>query len=195
MAVKYKQLIRDQRVSISTLHNLGVSMRQIALSVGIDPGTVSREIKRNKCKETGIYLFNQAQKQSKQRRIETNKNQLTKIIRGSRLWKYIVDRMIIDNWSPEQIAGRIKIDWDKLHKLDCIDSENTKPLEYKVSHETIYRWLHNLGKDKYHPHYKDDLELKNKLTLTLRYNKGKYRRRHGTRQRRKECEEMKKKPN
>ena len=35
---KYKQLCRDQRVSISTLHNLGVSMRQIALAVGLTLG-------------------------------------------------------------------------------------------------------------------------------------------------------------
>ena len=187
---KYKQLCRDQRVSISTLHNLGVSMRQIALAVGVDPGTVSRELKRNNCKMTGAYTPSTAQKLSKQRRIATNKIQLTKIICGGRLWEHIVTKMTIDNWSPEQIAGRIKVDWDKLHKKD--EKDSSKPLEHKVSHETIYKWLYNLGNDKDDPNYKTDLELKNKLTLTLRYNKGKYRRRHGTRQRRKEGEEMKK---
>jgi transposase, IS30 family len=196
MTTKYKQLIRDERVSIATLHNLGISMRQIALTLGIDPSTVSREIKRNKSQESGIYNASSAQKLSQQRRTQTNKNQLTKIKRGSNLWKYIVDKMTIDNWSPQQIAGRMKIDWDNLHKPGCLE-----PLEYTVSHETIYEWIYSLApnkdsndnKDKkYDPYYKLDLELKNKLTLTLRYNKGKYRRRHGTRQRRQECEEMKK---
>jgi transposase, IS30 family len=98
--------------------------------------------------------------------------------------------MTIDNWSPQQIAGRIKVDWEKLHKPSS--SSLQQPLEYQVTHETIYKWLYSLGSDKEDPNYKDDLELKTKLTLTLRYNKGKYRRRHGTRQRRKECEEMKK---
>jgi transposase, IS30 family len=98
--------------------------------------------------------------------------------------------MTVDNWSPQQIAGRMKIDWEKLHKPSSPDSP--EPLEHQVSHETIYKWLYSLAKNKDDPKYKDDLELKNQLTLTLRYNKGKYRRRHGTRQRRKECEEMKK---
>jgi transposase, IS30 family len=179
MTITYKHLFRDQRASIAALSKEGMSMRQIALAVGVNPSTVSRELKRNKCKQTQTYTPSTAQKLSKQRRIDTNKDQI-KITRGSRLWEHIVEKMTIDNWSPQQIAGRMKVDWDKLD------------LEYTVTQETIYKWLYNLAKDKSDPNYQSELELKNKLTATLRYNKGKYRRRHGTRQRRKECEEMKK---
>jgi transposase, IS30 family len=80
-----------------------------------------------------------------------------------------------------------------LHNLGSPDSSDSpQPLEHQVSHETIYKWLYDLAKNKDDPNYKTDLELKNQLTLTLRYNKGKYRRRHGTRQRQKEYEAMKK---
>jgi transposase, IS30 family len=179
MTITYKQLVRDQRASIAALSKEGMSIRQIASAVGVNPSTVSRELKRNKCKQTQAYTPSTATKLSKQRRVDTNKHQI-KIIRGGRLWEHIVEKMTIDNWSPQQIAGRMKVDWDKLD------------LEHTVTHETIYKWLYNLAKDKNDPNYNSDLELKNQLTLTLRYNKGKYRRRHGTRQRRKECEEMKK---
>lgn len=142
------------------------------------------------------YIHTTATKLSKQRRVNTNKDQI-KITRGGRLWEHIVTKMTVDNWSPQQIAGRIKVNWDKLH--DPNNPNAPSPLEHKVTHETIYKWLYSLAKEnkdktdnKNNPNYQSDLELKNKLTLTLRYNKGKYRRRHGTKQRRKECEEMKK---
>lgn len=197
MTTTYKQLVRDQRASIAALSKEGMSMRQIASAVGVNPSTVSRELKRNRFKQTQLYSPSTAQKLSKQRRVNTNKDQI-KITRGSRLWEHVVTKMTVDNWSPQQIAGRMKVDWDKLHNSDNPDAPN--PLEHTVTHETIYKWLYNLAKDKNqkdnpqkdNPNYQQDLELKNKLTLTLRYNKGKYRRRHGTRKRRQECEEMKK---
>ena len=182
MTTTYKQLVRDQRASIAALRKEGLSIRQVAISIGVNPSTVSRELKRNKCKVTQTYTPSTAAKLSKQRRINTNKDQI-KITRGGRLWEHIVEKMTVDNWSPEQIAGRMKVDWEKLHK---------GMLENQVCHETIYKWLYSLAGNKNDPNYKTDIELKNQLTLTLRYNKGKYRRRHGTRKRREECEAMKK---
>jgi transposase, IS30 family len=185
----YKHLTKDERTTISAFHKAGWTQTKIAREMGLNQGTISRELSRNSV-SCCAYNPTTAQKQTKDRRIKTNKDQLTKIVRGSRLWEHIVEKMTVDNWSPEQIAGRIKVDWEKLHKPST--SSLPQPLEYQVSHETIYKWLYSLGTDKDDPNYKDDLELKNQLTLTLRYNKGKYRRRHGIRQRRKECEEMKK---
>jgi transposase, IS30 family len=196
----YKHLTKDERTIISAFHKAGWTQTQIATDMGLNQATISRELSRNSvscCTTKGIckatYNPTTAQKQTIERRIKTNKDQLTKITNGSRLREYIVIKMKVDNWSPQQIAGRMKRDWEKLHKPSSPDSpEPLEPLEYQVSHETIYKWIHSLGSNKDDPNYKDDLELKNQLTLTLRYNKGKYRRRHGTRQRRKECEEMKK---
>jgi IS30 family transposase len=163
----YKQLVRDQRASIAALSKEGMSIRQIATSIGVNPSTVSRELKRNRCKETQIYTPSTATKLSKQRRVNTNKDQI-KITRGGRLWEHIVEKMTIDNWSPQQIAGRMKVDWEKLHNSSNSDAPN--PLEYRVSHETIYKWLCGLASNKDNkndPNYQSDLELKNKLTLTL----------------------------
>ena len=184
----YQQLTSVQRSAIGMLHKLNYSIRKIALMAEVSPSTISREIHRNKCKLTGEYAGAAAQKLSVQRRIATNRIQLTKITAGTKLWTHIVNKITIDKWSPQQISGRMKLDWDKLHQTGSVEH-----LEYQVSHETIYQWMHSLGSDKNSPDYPTELELKNKLTLTLRYNKGKYRRRHGTRQRREECEAMKKK--
>jgi transposase, IS30 family len=205
----YKHLTKDERTTISAFNKAGWTQTRIADAMGLNQATISRELSRNSvscCTTEGnlktqtnqpinklIYNPTTAQKHYKERRVRANKDQLTKIVRGGRLWEHIVTKMTIDNWSPEQIAGRMKVDWDKLHSPG--KSDTSEPLEYTVTHETIYKWLYGLALNKDNkddPNYKDDLELKNQLTLTLRYNKGKYRRRHGTRQRRKECEEMKK---
>jgi transposase, IS30 family len=175
----YKHLTKDERTTISAFHKAGWTQTRIASDMGLNQATISRELSRNSV-SCCAYNPTTAQKQAKERRIKANKDQLTKITYGSKLREYIVAKMTVENWSPQQIAGRMKRDWDILN------------LEHKVSHETIYKWIHSLGSNKDDPKYNSDLELKNQLTLTLRYNKGKYRRRHGTRQRRKECEEMKK---
>lgn len=185
----YKHLTKDERTTISAFNKAGWTQTRIAADMGLNQATISRELSRNSV-SCCVYNPTKAQKHYKERRIKANKDQLTKITRGSKLWEHIVTKMTVDNWSPQQVAGRMKVDWEKLHNSSNPDAPN--PLEYTVTHETIYKWIYSLASNKDDPNYKDDLELKNQLTLTLRYNKGKYRRRHGTRQRRKECEEMKK---
>lgn len=191
----YKHLTKDERTTISAFNKAGWTQTQIASEMGINQATISRELSRNSVScctsNQSIYNPTTAHKQSKQRRIKINKTQLIKITRGSKLWEYIVNKMTIDNWSPEQIAGRLKKDWEDWGKGVNGFDPKTRP-EHQVCHETIYKWLYDLASNKDDPNYKNDLELKNQLTLTLRYNKGKYRRRHGTRQRRKECEAIKK---
>jgi transposase, IS30 family len=116
----YKHLTKDERTTISAFHKAGWTQTQIANEMGLNQGTISRELSRNSvscCTTEGIcrstYNPTTAQKQTKERRIKANKDQVTKIVRGSRLWKHIVEKMTVDNWSPEQIAGRIKVDWEK----------------------------------------------------------------------------------
>jgi IS30 family transposase len=74
-----------------------------------------------------------------------------------------VETGIKQYWSPEQIMGRMR--WEH-------------PEEDTVCHETIYRYLY---------------EEKPELKKYLRCRKGKYRRKHGTKQREKRREDAKKK--
>jgi IS30 family transposase len=169
--MKYTHFLHSERAAIGCLLDLGISHNQIGKQIGRSQASVSREVKRNSVK--GKYIVKIAQKTAVGRRVLANTNQ-KKIVSGSILEAYIVDKMTNYNWSPEQVCGRWKLDQEAI---------NTSLVEnISISHETIYNWIYT----------QKDLELKNKLTLNLRYNKGKYRRRHGTRQRRQECEEMKK---
>jgi len=91
--------------------------------LGRSPATISREIKRNKSLK-GIYLATEADKQAKERKSKAHQktripDEFTK--------QYIEDRIIQDQWTPEQISGRLKIKYP----------------EHYVSHETIYQYIYN----------------------------------------------------
>ena len=91
--------------------------------MGRSPATISREIKRNKSLK-GIYLATEADKQAKERKSKAHQktripDEFTK--------QYIEDRIIQDQWTPEQISGRLKIKYP----------------EHYVSHETIYQYIYN----------------------------------------------------
>jgi IS30 family transposase len=167
MSKSYKQLLQSEREAIQLFLKLNQSHNAIAKQLNRNQATITREINRNSV--GGVYRVKIANNLTRDRRIKANHNQ-TKITSGSKLEEYIIDKITNHNWSPEQITGRIKLDWGELD------------LEHTISHESIYSWIYRLT----------DLELKNKITIKLRYNKGKYRRRHGTRLRRKESEELKK---
>lgn len=166
--MQYKQLLTSEREAIKLFLDLGISHNQIAKHLNRNQATITREINRNSI--NGIYKVKIAKSLTLTRRIKANHSQI-KIVSGSRLESHIIDKITNQELSPEQIAGRLKYNWDKLN------------LEHSVSHETIYSWIYGL----------EDLELKHRLIAKFRSTKGKYRRRHGTRQRRKECEELKKK--
>lgn len=44
----YRQLTEIQRCQIETLKKIGMKQNKIAEVVGVDPATISRELKRNK---------------------------------------------------------------------------------------------------------------------------------------------------
>jgi transposase, IS30 family len=166
--MSYTHFLQSEREVIKLFLELGISHNTIAKHLNRKQPSISREISRNSI--NGVHRVKIAQSLTKSRRAEANQSQI-KIVSGCRLEEYIIDKITNEDLSPEQIAGRMKIDWDSLD------------LEHIVSHETIYNWIYGLK----------DLELKTKLTSKFRSNKGKYRRRHGTTQRRKEAEELKKK--
>ena len=110
----YTQLTQEQRYQIYALWKSGFNQSRIADFVGVHKSTVSRELKRN----TGQcgYRPQQAQQMALRRRQE----------RASRprihpaLW-LVAEALIREQWSPEQIAGRLKVE----HGLS-------------ISHERLY---------------------------------------------------------
>jgi len=145
---KYRQLTYEQRVEICAYLKSGMKQSEIAELIHADKSTVSREIKRNK----GLkgYRFKQAQEQALERRLAAAKN-----IRFTDEIKAEVIEHLKEEWSPEQISGRLKAEG--------------RP---SVSHETIYRFII------------DDQKLGGELYRHLRLGRKKRRKRIKTKDRR-----------
>ena len=111
-----------EREEISRGMAASASMRQIAVMIGRAPSTVSREIARNggrnkyRASEADSQAWEQARR-PKQRRLGMNDS----------LQNVVAAKLSLD-WSPEQIAGWLKLGFPDDKSM-------------RVSHETIYRSL------------------------------------------------------
>jgi len=101
---QYKHIQKTERLEISILLNKGYSQNSIAGVLGRSKGTISEEIKNNSV--NGKYDPNKAQHKSYVKRLNS-KYQGMKIEKNIKLRNY-VDSRLGQDWSPEQIAGRIK---------------------------------------------------------------------------------------
>lgn len=153
----YTHITKEQRYKIQAWLELFMPQDEIAVRLGKDESSVSREINRNKNSD-GKYTAGLADRASMKRRQE-GKRATRKLIKDKKLRRAVLS-LLKKKKSPEQIAGRKK----RLKK------------DYVV-HETIYSYIYD-----YAPEWKQ----------YLRQKKGKYRRRHGTKEREKAREEAKK---
>ena len=115
--MNYKQLSYEQRFEIYALLKAGLNQTKIAKIVGVSKSTISREMKRN----TGLKAYRP--KQANERALDRRKN-ADKHVRFNDDIKKVVKKHLEQDWSPEQISGRLK--------------KNGKP---SVSHETIYQFI------------------------------------------------------
>ncbi|MFT7003643.1 MAG: IS30 family transposase [Sulfurimonas sp.] len=117
--MRYKQLTLEKRYQVSALIKAGYNQKSIAVEIGVHPSTISRELRRNRDLVRG-YNAELAQIKSTKTKMQKKKRfSLTKPIE-----KYIRAKLKQD-WSPEQIAGRMKLDTG-----------------VSVVHETIYRYIY-----------------------------------------------------
>ena len=124
----YTHLSQDERDTIAVLRGEGRSLRFIAKKIKRDPGTLSRELKRNGAPvHTGYYLPHKAHERAVKRNSERAKRQRLK---DPRLRGYVRRRIKAD-WSPELTAGR----WSILHP------------ENPISHEAVYQWIYEDARD------------------------------------------------
>jgi IS30 family transposase len=114
-----KHLTVEQRYTISVMLQKGYKQKQIAEAIGMDKSTVCREIRRNCDARSGAYRYELAQ-----RKCEKRHQTKPKKIRFTEQVKAYVDTLLENDFSPEQIAGRAK-----LENVEC------------VSHERIYQYV------------------------------------------------------
>jgi IS30 family transposase len=119
--MRYKQLTRKERYHIWASLKRGSSQKEIAESIGVHPSTICRELQRNRDDVTQEYHFAFAETKSQRR--QQNKEKYT--VFTSKIKTYIRTKLK-EEWSPEQIAGRMKMDHG-----------------FTVCHETIYRYIYH----------------------------------------------------
>ena len=139
----YTHLTSEERYYIETRRKLQESTTEIALSLGRSQSTISRELNRNKGKRG--YRHKQAHTKAQQRHKDKPKAiKLTLELTND------IDKMLEQQWSPEQISGRLGAE-----------------RKIRVCCETIYQ------------HILKDKHFGGKLYLHLRRHEKKYRKRYG----------------
>jgi IS30 family transposase len=119
---KYRQLTSGERYALSALRKQGCTQAQIARVLGRDRSTISREVRRNSSDRSGrIYRPGLADDFARWRRSRSRRN-----LRFTAADWTVVMAYLRQEWSPEQIAGRLRNDG-----------------VLRISHESIYRhiWL------------------------------------------------------
>ena len=141
--MSYKHFSLEERYYIEIELRKGTSVNAIAKALNRPQGTVSKEINRNRGRRG--YRHKQAHRLAQQRHLakvkahKLNKDVCTKIER------WIQE----EQWSPEQIAGRLKMQYG-----------------ISIHHETIYRYIY------------DDKEKGGTLHTYLRHYGKSYRKRN-----------------
>lgn len=123
----YKHLTKEERYIIYEMRLKGKSIQVIADCLGRAKSTISAELKRNK--ESDKYMPCTAHEKYQDR---LHKSDICKIDQYPELLDHITDTMVNKKWSPDVIAGRIKL-------------ENNLP---NISTETIYNYVYNSDKAK-----------------------------------------------
>ena len=125
-------LTAKQRYTIASMREVGYNQTAIAKTIGKSKSVISRELRRNCDGRSGTYNGDLAQ-----RKYEARLSLKPKQIRFTESIKQYVTKELKKKKSPEQIAGRAK-----LEGIDC------------VSHECIYQyvWADKRKKGKLYTH-------------------------------------------
>jgi IS30 family transposase len=121
---RYRHVSRDERGKIMFMSRWGKNCSEIAALLGRHRSTILRELRRNVSQYDSCYADESAQIWADRRRERaSNRGRL----RDAGIRSYVEKKLEV-GWSPELIAGRIR--------LDLPGSS--------VSHETIYQYVYHL---------------------------------------------------
>lgn len=121
---EYKHLGEDQREKLCELRLKGESMAACARALGVDKGTVSRELERNTAEVGfGVYLPDRAGNLYRGRRKACRPH----VKMSDPIFRRKIMVMIQKGWSPETIAGRLRREYG--HTV--------------ISHETLYDFIYD----------------------------------------------------
>lgn len=126
--MSYGHLTSEERFAIEQFLHQGMSFRKMAACLGRSHTTVLREVQRN-ASRCG-YRHQTAQRRSDSRRSLPRHYRCQS---RPQLVAY-VDSKLRNDWAPEQISGRIRLDYPYDPQM-------------RISTETIYRWVYTATRE------------------------------------------------
>ena len=117
--MNYQQLTLEKRYQISSLQKAGFNQKEVAFEIGVHPSTISRELRRNRDAVRGYHPD-----LAEIKKVQTVSKKKKRLSLTKPIERYIRAKLKQD-WSPEQISGRMK-----------------KDMSITVVHETIYRYIY-----------------------------------------------------
>jgi len=133
-------LTLEERDRIAQLQQRGTLQKDIAKALHRDPATVSRELRRNRTGDE--YYAGQAQRTAERRRRE---RPLVRRMEDPQI-NEAVRRGLAQDWSPEQIAGRL-------------EQQHPDDPKCRASAQTIYDWIEH---DAQREHWRSHLRRRGK---------------------------------
>ena len=115
----YHQVTYAERYTLGLLRQRGLSAAAIARVLGRHRSTIGREVRRNRAASDGGYRPQLADWYARGRRSRSRRNRRFGVEDQA-----LVRGLLAEQWSPEQIAGRLRYEG-----------------RLAISHETIYRWI------------------------------------------------------
>lgn len=120
--MKFKQLSIEERERIQQMLWQKASVRSIAKALGRNPSSISRELAKNLPSQRRTYAPRLAHERALAHRTRRGRPERLK---SKRIREYVVAHLK-RKWSPEQIAGRMRID-----------------IGEHISHEAIYQFIYH----------------------------------------------------
>lgn len=136
-----KHLTLEDRDRIAQFHHQGLEQQEIARILGCSKATISRELQRNSTSD-GHYLAGHAQHQAQRRRRE---RPISRRMDSPEI-NEAVRRGLAQQWSPEQVEGRLKL-------------EHPDEPARRISAQSIYNWVED---DEHREHWKGFLRRRGK---------------------------------
>lgn len=133
-----KHINLSQRYKIEAFLQVGFTKNEIAQELGFSISTIRREIQRNCDKRSGVYKAELANKKCLSRHKEKSKN-----IGFTQEIRIFVDKLINEDFSPEQIVG-----FAKKQGVICVSHERIYQYFWEDKHKggTLYTHLRTGGK-------------------------------------------------
>ena len=127
MPCPFIHLNLEERRQLARLREQKVAVDEIARVLGRHRSTIYRELKRNFWHDTDVPQAEGYWPVTAQQLADSRSRSSCKLLRHPQLCAAVIERLK-DGWSPEQIAGRLKLEPGNVHQL-C--------------HETIYRFVYS----------------------------------------------------